>query len=137
MRLIRLMAGLVLALAVLRGGVALWGSTRAVAAKPYGILIPGPPRPPRVCRPDALPSGQQRDGSVAPDVRGRGQVRNRQERVGRGFITPARRGLAPKSIFACIERMYSYSFLVFWLSLLSFPPGVALCSVAAVECKFM
>lgn len=47
MAVIRCLAGLVLALALLRGGVALWAGARGVRAKPYGILMPGPVRPPR------------------------------------------------------------------------------------------
>ncbi|PIK72792.1 hypothetical protein CS379_12015 [Methylobacterium frigidaeris] len=44
---IRLLVGLVLALAVLRGGVAAWACARGLTVKPYGILMPGPVRPPR------------------------------------------------------------------------------------------
>ncbi|AWB20705.1 hypothetical protein DA075_07035 [Methylobacterium currus] len=52
---IRLLVALVLALAVLRGGVAAWESARGLTAKPYGILMPGRVRPPRSLTPIGTP----------------------------------------------------------------------------------
>lgn len=50
----------------------------------------GPSSPPGVGRPHALSPNQQGDGTVAPDVRGRCQVRKRQERLGRALPLIAR-----------------------------------------------
>lgn len=56
------------------------------------VLVPGrrPPRPPRVDGPHALSPDQQGDGAVAADVRRRGEVRDREERLGRALCLVAR-----------------------------------------------